>query len=202
MRERILIACAEQFFKFGVRSITMDDIAAKLGMSKKTIYEYFSTKEQIIVEVSQMYVASEKQAYERIREKATDPIEEMLQFMALTGRTLQGANPSLPLEIRKYFPEAWKILEDYQKTYYMGLVHSNLAQGIAQGYYRSEMDPEVVARFHVDLHPFLFTNDVFPPERFRPSVVHAQYATHFLYGICTPKGNELLQERLKQHLIG
>jgi AcrR family transcriptional regulator len=200
MRARILESCQELFFKHGVRTITMDDIAAHLGISKKTIYQYFDTKEEIVVEVARQYVEREKQEFETIRAATADPLDESIQLMLYTSRTLGTASPTLPDEVSKYFPEAWKLLYDFNRNYYIGVTRENILRGQAAGLYRPDIDAEILARIHVELHPFLFTSSFFPPEQFPPERVHLQYAMHFLYGICTPQGLQLLEEYKKTKL--
>lgn len=200
MRARILQSCQELFLKHGVRTITMDDIATHLGISKKTIYQYFDTKEQMVVEVARQYMEKEKAAFDAMRTTTTDPLDESIQMMLYTSRTLGNASPTLPDEVSRYFPEAWKMLYDFNRNYYIAATRDNIVRGQAAGLYRADLDAEILARIHVELHPFLFTAKAFPPAQFPPAQVHMQYAMHFLYGLCTPKGHELLEEYKKTKL--
>lgn len=195
-KERIRTIALELFFKFGIRSVTMDDMAKTLGISKKTIYLHYKDKDEIVYAVTEWMLQTDKAGCERIYEVSTDPINEILQSTKLMRDMVENIHPALLNDLEKYHPKAWKNYVNH-KNGFVEIVLRNLKEGIEQGLYRADIDPEILARFRVESVDSAFKETVFPSKQFRLFDIQMQLIDHFLRGILTSKGLTLY-EKYKQ----
>lgn len=191
IREKIQKGAEELFMRYGVRSISMDDIARHLSVSKKTLYQHFSDKEDIVTVTCQAHLKRNAEEFKAIAEKSHNAIEELHLLSVCLKKNMEDMNPSLLFDLQKYHPKAWNIwLQHKNKTIRESVVR-NLRQGVEEGYFRSEMDPEVIAAVRMELVQLAFNEEIFPRERFRLPEVQMQIFEHFVFGLLTEKGKKL-----------
>ena len=196
VRERIIEEATASFMRYGIRSISMDDIAKSLGISKKTIYQEFNSKGEILKEAINSHQQKEEAIFEIIEQKSAHAIEELVRLVHLAVENFREINPVLIHETQKYFPECWKLIEAHHSSCLYGKIKANLEKGILQGYYRNEIDVEIVTRMRIAQIISGFNETVFPMKEFDPGVVHLQILEVFMYGIVTEKGKTLLKQYL------
>jgi AcrR family transcriptional regulator len=177
--------------RYGVRSISMDDIARHLTVSKKTLYQHFADKEDIVTITCKAHLDRNEREFQSIRKTAKNAIEELAQLSVCLKRNMQDMNPSLLFDLQKYHPKAWNVWLNHKNKFIRESVVRNLKQGIEEGNFRPEIDPEVMAAVRLELVQVAFNEDVFPRERFRLPDVHMQMFDHFVYGLLTDKGRKL-----------
>ncbi len=191
-----IIKQATSFFKaYGVRSITMDDIAKELAMSKKTIYQYFKDKNSIVVECVKKNILEEEDEMCSIQSEVEDTMEKMFKISEHIRALLRNINPALMYDLQKYHPEAWKLHQQHMFDKTKGYLINILNQGITDGYFRSDIDVEVLATMRIYQVEMGFNTAIFPTSKFEISKLQIQLFEHFLYGICTEKG----YEKIRQH---
>ena len=191
VKEKIQKGAEELFMRYGVRSISMDDIARHLSVSKKTLYQHFSDKEDIVTITCQSHLARNADEFQSIRKTARNAIEELFQLSVCLRRNMQDMNPSLLYDLQKYHPKAWGVWLDHKNKFIRESVVRNLKQGIEEGYFRPEIDPEVLAAVRLEMVQLAFNEEIFPRERFRLPDVHGQIFDHFVFGLLTEKGRKL-----------
>ncbi|MCB0836342.1 MAG: TetR/AcrR family transcriptional regulator [Bacteroidetes bacterium] len=184
----------EMFMKHGVKSISMDDIARDLGISKKTIYQYFSNKEELVVEVSKTYFTREIQSCEGIAHKSENAVDEMMKVVYMSIKSLRDLNPSLIFDIQKYYPKAWEHFEAYKNGYVFDKLRENLRQGIEEGIYRDNINIDIVARMRISQIDASLNPNYFPPDIFHFSEIQIQMMENYILGIATEKGRKLYQQ--------
>lgn len=194
MKSRILHTCQELFFKYGVRAVTMDEVATELGISKKTIYQYFENKEDIIIQVAASFCDRHKEYCTQLCADAQDPIDEQIRMIRYNEELINSMNPALAMEVRKYFPAAWDVLSEFDQEFFYELNVSNIKKGKAMGLYRDDADPEILSAIHCANHDNVISIEM--PQITDRSLtdITQQYVWHFLHGLCTPKGRALLDE--------
>jgi AcrR family transcriptional regulator len=180
--------------RYGVRSISMDDIARHLSVSKKTLYQHFADKEDIVTLTCKAHLDRNALEFQSIRNSSKNAIEELAQLSICLKRNMQDMNPSLLFDLQKYHPKAWSVWLDHKNKFIRESVVRNLKQGIEEGYFRPEIDPEVMAAVRLELVQIAFNEDVFPRERFKLPEVHMQMFDHFVFGLVTDKGRKLFQK--------
>ncbi|HEY2581004.1 MAG TPA: TetR/AcrR family transcriptional regulator [Mucilaginibacter sp.] len=192
--ERILQGGEELFLKAGIRSVTMDDIARHLGMSKKTIYQFFSDKNELILALGKRKLKEDEDQMNEIISKSENVIEQMIKMMKCSEEMFSRINPIVIHDMQKYYPEAWKQFQNFKTDVVIHKMEQLLTKGIKQGYIRPEIDVKIIARMHVNLIEMGFNNLIFPIAEFNIWKVQKQFLEHFNYGICTLKGVKLLNQ--------
>lgn len=194
MREKILEGAEKLFFQFGVRSVSMDDVARDLSMSKKTLYQYFKNKDELVSEVTREHMNTEKKEFCQIIDSTSNAIEELYNISNCMRQHMQNMNPSLMYDLQKYHPEAWQHFLDYKNEFIRGTVVNNIIRGKKEGYYRSEIDEEILSIIRVETIQNIFDNRIFPKDKFHFSDVQLQVFDHFVHGLLTEKGTERYKE--------
>lgn len=190
-REKILKGAELLFMKYGVRSISMDDIARHLSVSKKTLYQYFADKDELVTTVSKSHMAADKCEYEEITNNAENAIDELHKIAICLKRDMEAMNPTLLHDIQKFHPKAWAIWEEYKSGYIYNSVVRNIKQGIADGHFRPEINPHILAAKRLGVIEMSFDERVFPSAKFNLAEVQTQLFEHFVYGLTTEKGKKL-----------
>jgi AcrR family transcriptional regulator len=194
IKAKILKGAEDLFTKYGVRSISMDDIARHLSVSKKTLYQHFTDKEDIVTMTCKAHLDRNNKEFDQVRDNARNAIEELANLSMCLKRNMQDMNPSLLFDLQKYHPRAWGVwLEHKNKTIRESVVR-NIRQGVEEGYYRPEINAEVIAAMRLELVQMAFDEDVFPRERFSLPDVQMEIFDHFVYGLVTEKGRKLYQK--------
>jgi AcrR family transcriptional regulator len=191
IKERIRKGAEDLFMRYGVRSISMDDIARHLSVSKKTLYQHFADKEDMVTMTCKAHLDRHEQEFQTIRKTARNAIEELAQLSVCLKRNMQDMNPSLLFDLQKYHPKAWSVWLNHKNKFIRESVVRNLKQGIAEGYFRPEIDPEVIAAVRLEMVQLAFNEEIFPRERFRMPEVQMQIFDHFVFGLLTEKGRKL-----------
>jgi len=191
-KDRILEGAAELFFKAGIRSVTMDDIARHMGISKKTIYVYYKDKDEIVTALVDKKLSEDKDRMCEVVETSSDVMEELINLMKCAEDFFSRINPILIHDMQKYHPESWQALQRFKAEVVVDTFQGILTRGIAQGYVRPEVDPRIMAKMHVVQVEAGFNSYFFPPGEYNIWKVQLQFLENFLYGICTVKGHEVL----------
>jgi AcrR family transcriptional regulator len=193
-KEHILKSAEELFFRYGVKSVTMDDIATHLGMSKKTIYNFFKDKDELLSVFAQTFVNRNSGAFEHVCKGANNAIDEIFCVMKHLRNMFLQMNPKLFYELQKYYPHAWQQLRDFREKHVAEMIQKNLEKGIKQGVYRSDINIVILAKLRLEEIDMAMNNNLFPMDKFNITQVQLTLFEHFLYGICTLKGHKLINK--------
>jgi AcrR family transcriptional regulator len=191
VKNKILKGAEDLFTKYGVRSISMDDIARQLGVSKKTLYQHFADKEDIVVMTCKAHLDRNVVEFDGIRQTAKNAIDELAKISVCLRRNMKDMNPSMLFDLQKYHPKAWNEWIQHKNKHVFSSIVANIKQGIDEGYFRQEIDPTVIAAVRLELLQLAFNEQIFPRENFRLAEVHMQLFDHFVFGIVTDKGRKL-----------
>lgn len=190
IRKKIIRGAETLFTKYGVRSISMDDIARHLSVSKKTLYQHFEDKEDIVTTAVQSHIERIMGEFDLIQSSAIDAIDELSKISKCLKRTMSEINPSLMFDLQKYHPRAWAVWEDNKKKFIRESVIRNLKKGVEEGYFRTDLDLEIMATMRMELVQLAFDDRVFPPSQFKIADVQVQLFEHFVFGLLTEKGRK------------
>lgn len=194
VKERILKAAEELFLKFGIRSVTMDEIASELGISKKTIYLHFEDKDAIVHEMATNRMSHEQGVCERIYEEAENPIHEVVKEIEILKKEAATFNPVIIYDLKKYHPKTWAVFQQHKQTIFLDITRRNLQEGVKQGLYRPEINIEILSRLRMEEFDFAFDPSVFPNNTFNQFEVHKTFIDHFLRGVVTEKGLKIYEQ--------
>jgi len=192
--ERIIQGGEELFLTAGIKSVTMDDIAKHLGMSKKTIYQFFKDKNELVIALVKKKLKEDEDQIEDIMRRSANVIEEMINMMKCSEDIFSRINPIVIHDMQKYHPEAWAEFQKFKADVLISTLEELLTKGIQQGYIRPDIDVKIMARMRVIQVEMGFDTTIFPMAEFNPWKVQVQFLEHFNYGICTLKGYKLLNQ--------
>jgi AcrR family transcriptional regulator len=192
--ERIIQGGEELFLKAGIKSITLDDIARHLGMSKKTIYQFFKDKNELVIALVKKKLKEDEEQITDIISKSTNVIDEMINMMKCSEDIFSRINPIVIHDMQKYHPEAWTEFQKFKADVIVSTLEELLTKGIRQGYIRPDIDVRIMAMMRVSQVEMGFNTSIFPLAEFNPWKVQVQFLEHFNYGICTLKGYKLLNQ--------
>jgi AcrR family transcriptional regulator len=192
--ERIIQGGEELFLTAGIKSVTMDDIAKHLGMSKKTIYQFFKDKNELVVALVKKKLQEDEDQMCALIKKSDNVIEEMINMMKCSEEIFSRINPIVIHDLQKYHPEAWEQFQAFKAKVIVHTLEELLTKGIKQGYIRPDIDVKIMARMRVMQVEMGFNTNIFPLAEFSPWKVQYQLLEHFNFGICTLKGYKLLDE--------
>lgn len=201
MKDRIQQKANDLFRRYGVKSITMDEIAAQLGVSKKTIYQYFSDKDELVEVIVKQTIDFAQQTCENNRNNSKDSIDELFQAMDFVQQIFSGMNPAMMYDLEKFHPQSYRIFLDYKNKFLFDIIKSNLKRGITEELYRSDINIDIIAKFRLEAMMIAFNQDVYPASKFNLVDLHTTIIEHFLFGVASLKGYKLImkyqQERVK-----
>ena len=201
MKENILQKALELFFKFGLRSVSMDDISRELGISKKTLYQYFPTKDQLINDCMLLHMEGEKNSMAAIKANALNAIDELLQLTKHVTEMLSELTPTLIYDCQKYHRESWEAIEKFNNEHISNDIRCNIKRGVQEGLFRNDFDVEIVTKLYLGLSNAITNLNVFPPQKFNSTNVFETLMMYHIRGIATPKGLEILLMLLKDKEI-
>lgn len=197
-KERIITKADELFFRYGVRAVTMDDIAQELGISKKTIYQHFEDKDSIVYDVAFKSFENDKCELMAIYKEAENPIEEILISIEYLRKNIANMNPMIMHDIRKYYPKVWSLYGEHKQFYLKEAIVRNMKEGIEQGLYRSDINIDILSKLRLEQVELAFDQEVYPFSKYNAFEVQEVFIDHFLRGIMTEKGLAIYNELKSQ----
>ena len=197
-QQEIIIAAFKQFKLLGFKSVTMDDIVRKIGISKKTLYELFKDKDELVLECIK-YMLNDNQAQtEKALKSSINAIDQAINILIIMEKMIRGMNPVCYLDLQRFYPSAAKYLNDHKESFMFQCISDNLKQGIQEGFYREDIDIEIISRFRMESALIVFQHDLFPQESYDIVKVNTQIFAHYIYGIASSKGHKMIESYLKK----
>lgn len=193
-KEEIVQAAEKLFLAYGVRSVTMDDISKKLAISKKTIYQHYKDKDEIVCKVTQRFLEREKKMVKEIKENSLDAIHELVLISKYLREHLQNVNPSVLFDLQKYHRGAWEIYLKFKEKVFLHAIEETLSRGIEEEVFRRDINIQILALLRIEEIQMLFNVEIFPRDKFSFKEVQKQLFDHFTRGIITPKGAGLINQ--------
>ncbi len=179
----------------------MDDISRELSISKKTIYQYFRDKNEIVCKVTDAYLKNEKEKMDKIKAEANDAIEQLYGYSSCIRDLFGKINPVVLYDLRKYYKKAWQIYLNYKNEVFYHSIISTLNDGIREGFFRRDIDVEVLAVLRLEEFQLTMDQSLYPVEKFDLKNVQIQLFNHFIYGIVTEAGYKKLNHYFKNHTL-
>lgn len=190
--QRIEDQARELFMRYGVRSVSMDDIAGAVGMSKKTIYASFADKDALVEAVIGRHLLESEQKVRELIQASNNAIEEILLTIRMFESQFSNLNPIVLHDLRKFHPAAYRLIEEHKWKFVLETMRANMRRGIREGVFRADMDVEIMARFQLESMMLAFDTRLFPSDQFNLADVSREIHRHYLFGMCTPYGQTMV----------
>lgn len=174
----------------------MDDVARELGISKKTLYELFIDKSDLVSKVLEFHIAKIRSVFEAEREDDNNAIDHLLEISQIITSFFKNFSPTIHYDLQKYYPEVFKSLFEYKRVHMFASVIANLKRGIKEGLYRSDINPELIAQLYVSrIEAFLFADSLNGRE-YTTNELFNEMFTYHLRGIASSKGVEYFEKKI------
>jgi AcrR family transcriptional regulator len=199
-RERILRKAYELFNRFGIRRVTMDEIALKTGMSKKTIYQSFANKDELVDAVLEEHLKKNCFQCECNKTGADNAVHEIFLNIDMVQELMVEMNPAVFYDLEKFHPAAFLKLNEHRNRYLYQKVTDNLNWGIREGLFREDIDVDVITKLRLQIMFLPFNLEIFPYGKYNLAEVEIQTLEHYLYGIATIKAHKLIDKYKQQRI--
>lgn len=198
-KERIALKSEELFMQYGIRSVSMDDIANNLGMSKKTLYQYFADKDELVEAVVERHINMVEGDCINCQREATDAIHEIFLTMKHIMEEFKNMNPMLLYDLEKFHFKAYQRFKDYKDKFLLEVIQKNIEWGIKDGLYRPDLNIDVLSKYRIESIMIPFNVAVFPPGKYNLAMTSEIMIDNFTYGLASIKGHKLIQKYYEQH---
>ncbi|PWG04532.1 TetR/AcrR family transcriptional regulator [Polaribacter aquimarinus] len=198
MKEKIIKKASELFLNLGFKSVTMDDIAKELGISKKTLYKYFNNKQSLVEETTSTIHNSCFLAIETITEQGFNAIKENFEIKKMFREMFQNASSSPIYQLKKYYPKIHEKTMQKEMVMFSECLKKNVEKGIVEGYYRNDINIELVTKFYFSLVFSIHENTI---ENYKIPKLEQDVLAYHTRAIATKRGLLELEKQLKNNQI-
>ena len=196
--QNIIETVARLYQQYGIRSVTMDDVARELGMSKKTLYNYVANKDDLVKHYIEHVTWQRRCNVDYIKEQNLNAIEELFEVNEHVVDMLKNYNPSTEYDLKKYYPHHYHRLREIRRNNMFQAVKENMQKGKSEGLYREEMDEDILARVHVSRIENSFANEMFDVTELTSWRFIREMMIYHVRGIANERGVEFFYRKLKE----
>ncbi len=198
LRNQILEKSEALFLRYGLRSVTMEDIARQLGISKKTLYQFVENKMDLVSQIMLAHIENEKALIEEVRINSNDAIEEMLKIAKYGIQQLRKLSPAVMYDLQKYYQHLWQMLQKLHRVHIHSLIKENIERGIEQGIYRADVHPDILAKIYVMSTMSVVDEEVFPAKNYNKENLFVEFIKYHIHGIASSKGLKLYKKHTER----
>ena len=197
-KERIIKEARGLFFRVGIRSVTMDDIAAQVGMSKKTLYQHFADKDELVDNLVDGEIGLMQNETMECINNSANAIEEIFISMEMANKHFTKMNPMVLFDLHKFHFDSFQKFMDHKNTFLMSVITDNLKRGLTENLYRTATKIDIMAKYRLQMLMLPFDMEAYPPMQYNLIDVSNAMIENFLYGLSTEKGYKLIEQYKKE----
>jgi AcrR family transcriptional regulator len=191
-KDRIKQKAKELFMRYGIRSVSMDDIATQLGISKKTIYQYFTDKDELVDAVVDEDVKTMQMECLETGRVAKDAVDEIFLIVDRILEQFRNMNPMVIYDLEKFHVRAYQRFMEHKTKFLLQMIRKNLEWGVKEELYRPDINIDVMSKFRLESMMIPFNIDLYPPSRYNLADVTTDIMEHFVFGVASLKGYKLI----------
>ncbi len=184
----ILERVRELFYKYGVRSVSIDDICRDIGFSKKKLYEYIKSKHELVEKLLEHERRNFEIIFSQYNFEGVNAIDILLTVSKELGENFRDISPSMTFDLKKYYPEIYHRHVEERIEFIFQKIQINLTKGIGQGIYRTDLSVELLSRLYIRRLMDLHNPEVFPADRYSFRTIFDVMIDNFIRGIATENG--------------
>ena len=198
IKDKILSGAETLFLRYGFKSITMDDVARELGVSKKTLYQFFVDKNDLVHHCVEHHMENMNTMCSAVaKDNSLDAVSVIFEITEQMNAVIRQLNPSSMFDLKKYFKSAWDKLESERKSFIKRTMLDNLQQGKKEGLYKPELDPEITSDIYIHLMGYLTNPENHHGQPADLKTMHFELIKYHLRSICTSQGLALMNKKFK-----
>jgi TetR/AcrR family transcriptional regulator, cholesterol catabolism regulator len=196
--KNILVKVRELYMKYGIKSITMDDVARELSISKKTLYQYVTDKDDLVGKFVDFEIGIRQEEISRCFGSGFNAIEELFEISIFMNKMMRDQNPATEYDLKKYYPQHYQKTLKARRDGIYRYILVNLEKGVKEALYRKDMNREIIARLYLWRSEDSNLNDLFTAEEFSSIKLFVEVLTYHIRGIATEKGILVLEKKVKE----
>ena len=195
---KILEEAKQLFMRIGIKSVSMDDIAQILHISKKTIYKCFKDKQDLVNRVIEEKINFEKSTLKKYANSNKNAIQLMIDFSRYISQSKKNLNPTMIYDMQKFYPNQWAKMEEFRTDYFRNTVKNNIKHGIKSGLFRPDINAEIIALMYITLVSGMMQQFTSAKNNYQFQTIHFQMVSYHLHGICTEEGRTYLKQHINE----
>jgi AcrR family transcriptional regulator len=196
----IIEGASSVYMKYGLKSVTMDDLSRELGISKKTVYKYFKDKTDIVNSIIQFKLEMDTALCLNCQQNSENAIDDLINVSRQVIENIGKINPAVFYDLKRYYPDAWQIMQDHKWGFVLNMTRENIARGKEENIYREDLDNEVIARIYVGITDIILNGEIFPWPEFKFENVFREFINFQIRGMANEKGIKYLQKRFSNEM--
>lgn len=197
-KQRIKQAATELVMQYGIRSVSMDDIATNLSISKKTIYLYFKDKDELVDEIVDDIIVNNRYECNADRGRAENAIHEIFLVMDMMAEMFTAMNPGILFDMQKYHPATYRKFLKHKNEFLYNVCRENLERGKQEELYRPDLAVDILCRYRVETMFIPFNPDFHQSLKYNLAKIEEEIIIHFLFGLVSIKGYKLVMKYWQQ----
>ncbi len=195
-KKEIITGALRVFMQKGIKSVNMDDVSKELGISKKTLYLVVKDKEELVQKGVEVFCKKEDLEMNLIQSKSLNAIEESLEIKKWVLNVLDGIHPSVAFELEKYYPKVSRRMQEHRKKVIYKSLFENLLKGQEEGFYRKDLNPDIIVKIYISRIETLFDQRIFPLSEYALSNLYIESFNYHIRGIASDKGLKYLEKKV------
>ena len=196
--KHILLKVREWFMKYGIKSMTMDDIASELGISKKTLYQYVTDKDDLVGKFVDNEIELRQKEICSCFKVGFNAIEELFEISLFMNKLMREQNPATEHDLKKYYPLHYQKIVKKRREGIYDYILLNLKKGIEEGLYRKDLEVEIIAKLYLSRSESITASDIFTIEEYTSLKLFIEHLTYHVRGIATEKGIVVLEKKINE----
>lgn len=197
-KEEIIVRTLDLFSKRGVKSLNMGDISSLQHISKKTLYNHFNDKNDLVCSCMSFELERTSKEVETITQKGLNAIDVSYEISQFVINQLTNMNPTLFIELEAFHPEALLLFEDHQQDCIGKTIYENMEKGMEEGLYRADLNIEIVTSIYMTLMYNLLSARLVNTRNFSFSEIYMEFFKYHIHGISSEKGQKYLKTKFEK----
>ncbi|MBP8040878.1 MAG: TetR/AcrR family transcriptional regulator [Bacteroidales bacterium] len=193
---KILQQVSDLYQKYGIKSVSMDDVARELGISKKTLYEYFKDKEDLVGKVLESQMSQIRAVFEIEKDDEHNAVDHLLEIDRIITAFLKNFSPTIHYDLQKYYPSVFRSIFEYKRGFMFDSIKANLERGIKEGLYRSDFNSDIIAQIYVNQIEASLGSGFITSMEFTTNELFSEMFTYHFRGIASKKGIEYFEKKI------
>ena len=191
--DHLLKQAGEIFMRYGLKSVTMDDVCRELGISKKTLYQYVSDKNDLIAKVLEQDIQEDEKVICALQTSGLSAIDELLHIQKMVTEKVQHMHSSIIYDLKKYYPESWGRIIRHRNEFIVGCIEQNIIKGQKEGVFRTDIHSALIAKIYASRIEVSIDPSLYSGLKITPAEVYAEAMRYHIRGIATEKGLKYLE---------
>lgn len=196
--EEYIVRITSLFKKYGIKSVTMDDVSRELGISKKTLYTYFNDKTDLVEQVLKLEFEEKSGCFLNSMSNTKNALEELFEYYKVQIKILSSREANFIYDLKKYYPSHFEKFNTSKKNFMFEKVIQNIKRGKEEGIYRKDINEDIITRLHIARIESLHTSDLFTHEEIVSPEFFAEAFKYHVYGIASEKGRKIINNNIEK----